>query len=51
MPEQASNVIRVQASSNSTLAILTLVVNHRIAIYPEESANILKTFVYERKVK
>lgn len=43
MPEQASKAIRVQANANSMQAISTLVVNHRIAIYPEETTKILKT--------
>jgi hypothetical protein len=34
MPEQNSGVIRVQAVANSSKAISTMVVNHRIAIYP-----------------
>jgi hypothetical protein len=50
MPEQASGVIRVQAAANSTQAISTMVVNHRIAIYPEETAKILKTFIHGEKV-
>ncbi len=48
MPEQASNVIRVQATANSMQAISTLVVNHRIAIYPEATTRILNTKVYEK---
>jgi Cytochrome c554 and c-prime len=51
MPAQASGVIRVQAASNTTKAIPTMVVNHRIAVYPEETANILKTMVYGKMVK
>ena len=51
MPEQASGAIRVQASVNSTLAIPTMVVNHRIAIYPEETARILKSFVNGKTIK
>jgi len=43
MPAQASGAIRVQAAANSTLSIPTLVINHRIAVYPEEAAKILKT--------
>jgi hypothetical protein len=43
MPEQASHVIRVQEAANTTNAISTLVRNHRIAVYPEETAKILKT--------
>jgi hypothetical protein len=42
MPAQSSKAIRVQATANSTLAIPTTVVNHRIAIYPEETEKILK---------
>jgi hypothetical protein len=42
MPKQSSHVIRVQAEANSTQAIPTMVVNHRIAIYPEETKQILK---------
>jgi hypothetical protein len=34
MPEQKSRLIRVQASVNSSQSIPTVVVNHRIAIYP-----------------
>jgi hypothetical protein len=51
MPGQASNVIRIQATANSNQATSTMVVNHRIAIYPEESSKILKTFVYAKKVR
>jgi Cytochrome c554 and c-prime len=43
MPEQPSNVIRVQATANSNMAIPTMVINHRIGIYPEVSEKILKT--------
>ena len=48
MPEQASSVIRVQAAANSIQAIPTMVINHRIAIYPEEAEKILKTIVYRK---
>src|SRR5450432_396310 len=48
MPEQASSVIRVQATANSIQAIPTMVINHRIAIYPEEAEKILKTIVYRK---
>jgi hypothetical protein len=51
MPEQVSNAIRVQATANSSMAIPTLVTNHRIAIYPEESAKILNTKVYDHTNK
>jgi Cytochrome c554 and c-prime len=51
MPGQASRAIQVQASANSTLAIPTTVINHRIAIYPEETAKILKTNIHDEKDK
>jgi hypothetical protein len=51
MPEQASGVIRVQESANTTNAIPTLVRNHRIAIYPDETAKILKSMNHAEKVK
>jgi len=51
MPEQASNVIRVQEAANTNNAIPTLVRNHRIAIYPEETAKILKTANHAEEVK
>ena len=51
MPGQASRAIRVQAEPNSTLAIPTTVISHRIAIYPEETAKILKTSNHDEKDK
>jgi hypothetical protein len=42
MPAQSSHLIRVQADVNSTKAIPTTVVTHRIAIYPAETKNVLK---------
>ena len=42
MPAQSSKAIRVQATANSTQAIPTTVVNHRIAIYPDETEKIVK---------
>ena len=42
MPEQPSLAIKVQAEPNSTRAIPTMVVNHRIAIYPEVTDKMLK---------
>jgi hypothetical protein len=51
MPEQASSAIRVQAAANSNMAIPTLVVSHRIAIYPEETAKILNAKVHDKTDK
>jgi len=51
MPEQASKAIKVQATANSTLAIPTMVINHRIAIYPEETTKILKTNIHDENDK
>jgi hypothetical protein len=51
MPEQASNAIRVQATANSSMAIPTLVTNHHIAIYPEETAKILNTKIHDHTSK
>jgi hypothetical protein len=48
MPEQESIAIRVQAAANTTTAIPTKVINHRIAIYPEETAKILKANVHDK---
>jgi hypothetical protein len=42
MPAQPSKSIIVQTASN-TAGVSSLVVNHRIAIYPEETKKILKT--------
>jgi len=42
MPEQPSLAIKVQAEPNSTRAIPTMVINHRIAIYPEVTNKMLK---------
>ena len=41
MPLQASTAIVVQAS-NQKVAIPSLIVNHRIAIYPDETVKIMK---------
>ena len=51
MPELASTVIRVQASANSTLATPTLVVSHRIAIYPGETSKVFKTLASEKTAR
>jgi len=51
MPELASAVIRVQASANSTLATPTLVVSHRIAIYPGETSKVFKTMASEKAAR
>jgi hypothetical protein len=51
MPEQPSNAIRVQATANSMLAIPTLVTNHHIAIYPEETVKILNAKSHDLPVK
>lgn len=48
MPAQASSSIRVQASIHSTRSIPTMVVNHRIAIYPEESAKVLTSYQVQK---
>ncbi len=45
MPAQGSRAIVVQ-SANNTLAVHNLVVNHRIAIYPELTSKIMKTKDY-----
>jgi Cytochrome c554 and c-prime len=44
MPAQASRSIVVQ-STNNAQAVPNMVANHRIAIYPEETAKIMKTNV------
>jgi hypothetical protein len=51
MPELASAVIRVQASANSSVATPTMVVSHRIAIYPEETSKVIKTMAGEKKAR
>jgi Cytochrome c554 and c-prime len=51
MPEQSSGVIRVQAEASSTEAIPTMVVNHRIAVYPEETKRILETEFPSKKMQ
>ena len=50
MPAQASRAIVVQ-SANNALAIPNMVVNHRIAIYPEVTAKIMKTNVHDRSIQ
>jgi Cytochrome c554 and c-prime len=50
MPAQASRAIVVQAANN-TLAVPNLVVNHRIAIYREETARIMKTKVHDHSIQ
>jgi hypothetical protein len=50
MPAQASRAIVVQ-SKNNALAVPNMVVNHRIAIYPEETAKIMKTNIHESSIQ
>jgi hypothetical protein len=50
MPAQASRAIVVQ-SANNTLAVHNMVVNHRIAIYPELTAKIMKTKNYDSSIQ
>ena len=50
MPLQASSAIVVQAS-NQNVAIPSMIVNHRIAIYPEETAKIMKDNFQHEKIR
>jgi hypothetical protein len=50
MPSQASRAIVVQ-SANNKLAVPTMVANHRIAIYPEETAKIMKSKIHDHSIQ
>ena len=47
MPEQPFNIVTVKTSAGSNIAPISIV-NHRIAIYPEESKKIMGSFKKEK---
>ena len=49
MPAQSAKVIRVQ-SKNNILSLPTMAVNHRIAIYPDETEKVLKIKSHDQKI-